>query len=164
MKKILALVMALLLLPAFSVSAAKQTIDLDTMSMDALIKLQSDVAKAIERKQGNSASNAAFKLTPKELLDAFENNSVAAEMKYKGQMVEVTGYIEKIDKSFWGDEVYVSLVEKKSDFNFETIDCYIQMSESSKVANLEKGKKVTMIGVCEGKSFMSIEVKECIIK
>ena len=83
--------------------------------------------------------------------------------KYKGQMVEVTGYIEKIDKSFWGDEVYVSLVEKKSDFNFETIDCYIQKSESSKVANLVKGKNVTMIGVCEMKSFMSIEVKKCVI-
>ncbi len=164
MKRIISLTLALLLLTVSPVFAAKQTIDLETMSIDALLKLQGEVEKAIERKQGNKPASSELKVSSQDLYDAFDSNAFAAELKYKGQTIEVTGYVDKIDRSLWGDELYISLVKDKSDYNFETVDCYVQDSEAAKLAKLSKGKKITVVGVCEGKSFMSVEVKDCIIK
>jgi|LFRM01.2.fsa_nt_gb hypothetical protein len=164
MKRIIALALALLLLATSPALAAKQTIDLETMNIDMLLELQSELEKAIERKQGGTQASPELQVSAEDLLDAFERNAVAAELKYKDQTIEVTGYISNIDRSLWGDELYVSLAKDRSDFNFETVDCYVQDSEVAKIAKLEKGKKITVVGVCEGKSFMSIELKDCVIK
>lgn len=164
MKRIIALALVFLLLTASPVLAAKQTIDLDTMNLDGLLKLQVEVEKAIERKRGSIPVSSDLKVSPKELQDAFEKNALAAELKYKDQTIEITGYIEKIERNPWNDELYVSLVEEKSDWNFETVDCYVQDSETAKVAKLSKGKKVTIVGVCEGKTILTIDVKDCYIK
>lgn len=164
MKRIIALALALLLLTASSALAAKQTIDLETMNLDALLKLQSEVNKAIDRKQGKKPASSKLKVSAEDLFDAFKSNTIAAELKYKDQTIEVTGYINKIERDIMSDEIYVALTKDKSDFNFETIDCYIKDSEVAKIANLEIGKKITFVGVCEGKSFMSVEVKDCVIK
>lgn len=101
MKKIIALALALLILIASPALAAKQTIDLETMTLTMLLKLQGEVEKAIELKQDSEPAPTGLKVSTKDLIDAFEKNAIAAELKYKDQTLEITGYIEKIDRDFW---------------------------------------------------------------
>ena len=101
-----------------------------------------------------------IKVTAKELRDAYEQNEIAAEKKYDGQLVEVTGIVDNIGTDILKD-VYITLSTGKV---LHSVQCYFEGdAEIDKVATLVSGQEVTVIGTCKGLTLTSVTVRDCVI-
>ncbi|AOK57257.1 OB-fold protein [Burkholderia stagnalis] len=78
------------------------------------------------------------------LFSAYDKNEVAADQKYKGKAVAVSGTVQSIDKDAF-DNIVVRL---KSGNEFMPVNAYLSKEHEALAASLEKGRKVTW--VCEG--------------
>lgn len=165
MKKLVALVVLFLFLFTFvPVVAAPRTIDLDTMTVEELMELQEQIKAALQKKNDTSGNLATVTISAKDLLDAYDKNTVAADLKYNGKLIAVSGYVSSTSKGLF-DEIIVHLNPKKDDiFNFTTVMCYMNESEIDKVVSLEEGDLVTIIGTGDGEIFGSVTLKDCIFE
>lgn len=96
-----------------------------------------------------------IEITPAKLFAAFEDNEAAANMKYKGKLIQVTGTINDIGTDILGDP-YIT---------FETdilkgVNCYFTKSSMEEIAQVRKGQKVTVRGICDGK-LVYVLLKKC---
>jgi len=69
-------------------------------------------------------------------------NTVAADEKYKGKTIEVSGTISSIGKDIL-DTMYVSL--KTGDI-IGSVQCMLEDSELEKAASLTQGQQITLTG------------------
>lgn len=97
------------------------------------------------------------KITAKELMDAYNENGVKADNEYKGKILEVTGIVDTIDKDIL-DTVYVTI---GTGAQFEwNVQCYFKdEGEIAKAAELSPGEEVTIIGECDGKAILNVDLK-----
>lgn len=111
---------------------------------------QPEQKKTIEEEKAISVSAIQF-------YKAYEENEVAADNKYKGKKIEITGKVESINKDI-ADDVYVVL----SGGEFMGVSCHLQ--EAGKAAELKKGQKITLVGV-GGTMIMGVpNIEGCEIK
>lgn len=97
-----------------------------------------------------------FELTPNELYMAYRDNEVAADEKYKGKKIAITGEIENIGKDMM-DDPYVS-------FNvdvLENVTCYFGKNSNKTLSRLNKGQVVTLLGECRGITLQNIVLQKC---
>jgi len=88
----------------------------------------------------------AYHVTVGQIIDEFDANEVAAELKYEDKMVAVTGYIEDFD-TYWGHEPIVILGSQPGEDVFDPqVLCYFPEEGASSVAQLSKGDFVTIVG------------------
>lgn len=91
-----------------------------------------------------------------DLLEAYDNNSVAADSEYKDKTVRLSGKIYSIEDG------YIKL-EGTDEWNWTYVYAYYNSDED--VKSLKKGNKVTITGVCKGEDlFSDIEIKKCTIE
>lgn len=85
-----------------------------------------------------------FKMSSEELDKAFSDNKFAAQEKYAGKTILLTGTISSIDSDLFGD-AYISL-----DAGFlSSVFCYFPEKSESTLAKVSKGETVSIIGVCK---------------
>ena len=102
-------------------------------------------------------SNPSVIITASKLYKEYNANEIAADEKYKGKIIEVTGVIRDIGNDIM-DNAYITLVGNEY---FGDIQCYF--NEKSVVAKLSKGKRITVIGSCSG-LMMNVQINNCIVK
>ena len=102
-------------------------------------------------------SNPSVIITASKLYKEYNSNEIAADEKYKGKIIEVTGVIRDIGNDIM-DNAYITLV---GDEYFGDIQCYF--NEKSVVAKLSKGKRITVIGSCSG-LMMNVQINNCIVR
>ena len=79
------------------------------------------------------------------LYQDYMDNPIAADTKYKGKTLKLTGTVGTIDREIAGN-TYITF-----DIEFlKNIRITFKKSEESKVAELKKGQEVTIKGVCQG--------------
>lgn len=102
-----------------------------------------------------------IKVTPEQLYDAFDQNEVNANNKYGGKTVIVTGQVLKISVS--GGQPIIELAENANEEAFGEVNCYFDSnsSDSSRIANLKKGQKVTVKGVVKKSGFIGVPIYNC---
>lgn len=98
------------------------------------------------------------RVTAGQLLDEYDANEVAADMKYKGKLIAVSGYVDAIGRNIF-NRIYVVLVGSPGDW--PGAQCFFQEEEAPSVAQLSKGDYATIIGVCTGCSLFNVLVKDC---
>lgn len=99
-------------------------------------------------------------VTANDLWNAFEDNEVAAEEKYKGKPVKITGVISEINSA--GTLTSANILLKADDAFFGCVQCNFNSSENAKaLANLQKGQSVTIIGTCGKLSITNVMVTGC---
>lgn len=98
----------------------------------------------------------ATKITASELADAFDENQVAAESKWKDQLVEFSAEITNITDT---GLTFGSVATK--DFSMTQISCRIK--DKNQVMSLKNGQTVTVRGVVGTQSIGVIDLKECVI-
>lgn len=98
----------------------------------------------------------AISVTAVKLATEYKDNQVAADMKYKDKVVEVSGTIDTIGKDILEDS-YVSF-EGAGIVN--RIQCYVSKANEDSIASLSSGQKVTMRGRVDGGTF-NVIVKDC---
>jgi len=89
---------------------------------------------------------AIFTTTAAELARAYEDNTVAADQRFKGARYEVSGIVASIDTDFLG-RPYVTLRGGVNEFMEPQFS--FSKQQASVLAKLHKGNKVTM--VCTGR-------------
>src|SRR5215212_5004390 len=92
------------------------------------------------------------------LLSDYENNEVAADGKYKGKMLVVSGTINNIAKDIL-DKMYVTL---KTSNPILSVQCYFDESNQTALSQLQKGKQVKIKERCDGK-FGNVTLKDCVL-
>jgi hypothetical protein len=102
--------------------------------------------------------NYDYELTAQDLYAAYNANEVAADEKYKGKKLLVTGVVESINKNGF-DDIYVVL---DVDGYFKSIHCAIQNEKAA--AKLYKGNQYVFLGTCTGLFMQSVFLKNCTIQ
>lgn len=95
-------------------------------------------------------------VTSAELLEAYKGNAIAADQKYKGRLLAVTGAIQSIEKAFGSS--YVTLQGSQPDIL--SVQCFFPASEDPSLAKLQKGGTCTVVGRCDGKT-LNVILKDC---
>jgi len=105
----------------------------------------------------SAVQEAAYKVTAQEIMKEYEQNELAADRKYKGQIIEVSGKIGTINSEITG-KPYVTL--KVGEYDIFSVQCLFGRDEVDLLLNLTKGSSVTLKGRVEGK-LGNILVEEC---
>ena len=115
--------------------------------------------------KNNSASVTAatsmtlIEVSAGQLFDEYKANEVAADDKYKGKTIKVTGIIDEISKDFADN----AIVKLKTSNQFSTVFSYLEKSELEKAKNLSKDIPITMVCNGQGMIITSAILKECVI-
>lgn len=89
----------------------------------------------------------SFTLSTNQLVDEYKANEVAADAKYKGNVVVVSGVIESIGKDIL-DQAYVVI---GGEGFLDGVQCTFSKGEEASVASLSKGQNVNIKGKVNGK-------------
>ena len=102
-----------------------------------------------------------------DMLNEYEENEVAADLKYKGKTVVISGIISEIGKteSLFGDGTpYILFSNSGANGYFSTVQCgFSKKTEIEKLANCSKGQSVTIKGTCTGFSLLNVIMSNCFI-
>ena len=123
----------------------KHVISLLTVIVFAVFAISSTEDEA---EQSISGKPVDFKLTARELFQAYDQNEVAADEKYEGKVLEISGRVEDIGKDIT-DTIYVTL-EAGGGSGFFSVQCYFADTHASDAAKLSKGDGITVKGLCNG--------------
>jgi hypothetical protein len=102
----------------------------------------------------------SYALTASELYHAYAEDE-AADAKYKGTVIQVTGMVEKINKDILKDP-YVTLTDTEPGDGL--IQCIFPGSERSHLVGIHKGQTISVTGLCDGLSRTCVRVKGCEIR
>jgi|GEM_PF-1831243 len=89
------------------------------------------------------------------LYNDYKDNELAADKKYKGKLLRISGAVDSVAKTL--GSVHVRL---KSSGSFGTVSAEMDEREEEKAAELTKGQAVTLVCVGHGKTLMP-HVKDC---
>lgn len=78
----------------------------------------------------------------------YMDNPIAADAKYKGKILKLTGVVEDIDREIAGN-TYVTF-NIGGQYSFKNVRITFKKSEETKVAQFKKGQTITIKGKCNG--------------
>lgn len=105
------------------------------------------------------SSEASVSVTAAQLYKDYEANEVAADAKYKGKVIAVSGVVGNIGKDLL-DKMYVSL---KTGHVIGSVQCFFAKSHQSELANMKKNTEVTL--KCMGGGKMgNVLMRGCVVK
>jgi len=110
-------------------------------------------------------ASEAIAVTSIALYNAYEENALRADNTYKGKFVRVTGIVKGIDQDLLTKKPYVKLLttwkgSSGSEYEADYVYVYFKDSEHNKIADLDIGKNITIVGLCEGKGVSSVNIKD----
>ncbi|WP_139004973.1 OB-fold protein [Arthrobacter crystallopoietes] len=121
-------------------------------------------AEAKAEKEAEAAAEAENKkrtiaVDSPTLLAEYDANEAAADGKYKGKILEVTGPVEKVDTEFFDKDQYVIQLSDGSEFSFIYVNCNDVSAEQA--AKVPAGGTVTVRGEFTDGGDLGIELAEC---
>lgn len=102
----------------------------------------------------------AIVVTANELFEAYQNNEVAADQKYKGKSLEVTGTVASIDSGV-GDKAIVQLTTSNQ---FMPIAAQGDKKFTEHAATISKGDEVTLDCKGDGEVAGFVQLGKCTFK
>lgn len=102
----------------------------------------------------------AIKVTAIQMSSDYKNNEVAADAKYKGKLVEISGTVNTIGKDIL-DTPYISLKTEEYAI-LDQPQCMFARSDEAQLATVNKGQRITLRGTVTGK-LGNIIVSDCSI-
>ena len=101
-------------------------------------------------------SSPSYRVNYKDLANEFENNSIAAESKYEGELIYVGGPVGSVDKDIL-DNPYVSI---RGQYEFSSVQCFLTDDEVSGASSLRKGQRIVVAGVV-GETTLGVTLDGC---
>lgn len=102
-----------------------------------------------------------IEVTANQLWQDFSDNEVAAEQKYTGKYVKVTGVVSEINSA--STLISANVLLTVDDAMFSCVQCNFTKKNSEQLANLTKGQTVTIIGTC-GDLNLNVHINDCEIE
>jgi hypothetical protein len=106
------------------------------------------------------AQSARYTVTADQLASEYKSNEVAADAKYKGKVVIVSGTVQDIGKDVM-DDAYIIIGGEKL---LDSVQCFFTEGQQSSVARLSKGQHVRVKGEVGGKMIVNILVSKCTLQ
>ena len=107
------------------------------------------------------AAEKPIRIAANKLMAEYQKNEIAADERYKGKLLAVTGIVANVGKGI-DDTAYVALVT--GDMIFK-IQCFFEKKDNAALAQLGSGVEVTVIGWCDGKiKEGNVVLKKCALK
>jgi len=100
------------------------------------------------------------KVSCREIFSDYQNARQAAENKYNGKVIEITGYLDKVETP--GSMTIAVFVLSEGMFGDEGIRCTMLPNHSENIL-LFAGKKVNLKGYCTGYNDTDIILEKCSI-
>lgn len=101
-----------------------------------------DVTNSTTEKVETTTKDPIVYVTVDEMIKDFKANEVAAEKKYKDQLVAVKGTIYSINVDMFG----ATCIMLDGHNGIQVVQCYMKDSEEDRVAELNVGDKITLVG------------------
>ena len=120
---------------------------------DQAITLIDDAREAL-------ANAPDYILSANQLLREYQNNEVAADNKYKGKIVLVSGIIQNIGKDIL-DNPYI--VIGGSGF-LDGVQCYFTKNQEQALAYISKGQRVRVKGKVSGLLLVNVQIQNCTLQ
>ncbi len=115
---------------------------------------------------GGKLDSKAITLPASDLIQDYTANEVAADQKYKGKTVEVTGKVTGVKKDLL-DKIYVTLQgeedwppHRQKRLTFVSVQCFFADKYTKEAAALSNGEWVKIRGRCDGK-LGNVLLKNC---
>jgi len=99
-----------------------------------------------------------FVVSAPDLCREYDANSIAADLKYKGKILEVSGIIKDINKDIL-NTIYVVL-SSQNEASITDAQLYFSDAHEKEAAALSKGEYFGAVCRCDGK-FMNVLLKDC---
>jgi len=107
--------------------------------------------------QNTAPAEPPIEITAIALYDEFEENQVAAEQKYKGKTLIVSGTVDSIGTDILNTP-YVSL--RSSNEFLTAVQCMFDRSDSNALVSLKKDQKIKLSGTVSSK-LLHVIMKNC---
>ena len=109
-----------------------------------------------------NAPPVAVKAT--DLTIAYDENELAADDKYKGKTLQVSGKVSNIAETLGKYTVQLE-GHKKNGIGLLSVMCKFEQSEKESITKLKKGQAVTLTGIGDGKTLgFYVGLNECKIQ
>jgi hypothetical protein len=107
---------------------------------DAILMVK-EPERAVEAPPG-----PAIRVSADDLYKAFDENVIAAEVKYKNKVLEVTGKVNKVLRN----DVSKAVVELQVEDGIAIVICEFLAKDTQQLAVVKKGQEVVIRGKCLG--------------
>ena len=94
-----------------------------------------------------------------EISNEFKSNSITAEDKYIGKVVEISGAIRSIDDSLFSEKSVSIVIGSEDEYGFASVSCSTKRSNPA-VRELQRGTRVLVRGIVKSEE-MGLGMKEC---
>ncbi|TLM81951.1 hypothetical protein FDW83_14570 [Pseudarthrobacter sp. NamE2] len=94
-----------------------------------------------------------------QLLADFEGNEAAADAKYKGKVLQVTGFVDKVDTEFLDKDQYVVQVDNGDKYSFIHVNC--NDVDAARAAAIVPESAITVRGTFQDGGDLGVELKAC---
>ena len=94
-----------------------------------------------------------------ELFDAYDDNPIAADRKYKGKVFTVYGTVDRIEHDYVNLDYYMLLNDKG-------VNCYFSEGSLDAVARISTGERIYVRGTIQGRDdrFDPVEIYPCTVR
>lgn len=96
-----------------------------------------------------------------DLLKEYGTNAVAADAKYKGKLIQVSGKFGSAQKAPLLGYVVQLLPEDAPDVNVSFVQCFIVESAQEDVAKLQPEQMIAIQGTCDGQVLGQVKISQC---
>ncbi|MCK5577553.1 MAG: hypothetical protein KAI14_04470 [Dehalococcoidales bacterium] len=110
---------------------------------------------------GPGPAKPVIELTVDQLISDYAEDANAADAKYSGRLLEVSGVASRVEVNDTMDVRYIVLVSTNQE-QLQSIRCVFDKKYGPEMNRLEKGQKVTIQGIYEG-SLIDFRMKDCVI-
>lgn len=119
----------------------------------------SDSQSGIENDIENESEIKYIEISANDIYSAFQENEIAADEKFNGKLVKITGIISSINSS--GILTSANILLSVDGSFFGCVQCNFNSTNSKALANIEKGQSVTIIGTCGGLASFNVMINAC---
>lgn len=120
---------------------------------------QAPAAPAQAAAPAKAAAPDVVKVEAAKLLADFESNEAAADLKYKGKTLQVTGHVAKVDTEFFDKDQYVVRLDNGEKYSFLNVNCNdISATQAAAVA---ADSTITVRGMFQDGGDLGVEIKGC---
>lgn len=121
---------------------------------------ESNQASAVAKKEENGGSanpdQGEPNLSAAQLYSIYKNNEVAADAKFKGQRMCISGRIRAIDVDFIGNPSVRIAID-----DFDDVHCDFSKADKPSLASLVAGQEISIEGKCDGLLLGDPVLREC---
>jgi hypothetical protein len=125
-----------------------------------------DVEKQMEQAKADAEAHRKARtvvVSATQLLQEFQNDAAAADKKYKGKYLEISGVVERSGQD--GSGIPFVILHAGDENAKLKIECFFELAEEedeNRIEGLRKGQAITVRGEYEGR-VSNLQVRDCVL-